>query len=192
MNGLFARIRRSRDRGARYVAAVVSMAYLATGLAPCLAAASAAASEAGVHLDGHSPQAQLRHAAHADEQGHQTREAASAQHHGHGHHAAAPMAHVVDEPVPQRTHCPHCLDGLPSGAALAHDGAPATCSVAAAITDVAAMKTGDTPPAQAVPILAPARFALPPPLGPPLARPAHLVERAPSVALNVRHCVFLI
>jgi hypothetical protein len=192
MNHLLARIRRLRNRGARYVAAAFGVAYLSAALAPCVAAAGTDSSPAGTEILEHSMHVHVPPVGHEGQHGHEAPRVDAVPHHGHDLHGDMQAAHAVEETGPQSSHCPHCPDGLPSGAAMMHDSVHATCSLADALTDLAAVKANDAPEAYVAPIVLPAAFVLPPPLASPLAPPARSAARAPSVALNVRHCVFLI
>ena len=165
-SSVLVRLRRARAGAARYVAALLAVAYLAAGVAPCVAAASLPAAD----------DVAQEHAHHAHEQG------ASAAGSHHGHEAGVPSQHDGNGES-----CPHCLwDG---GAARGH-GDHSTCTALEDLTNVAPQAKA-APPALAPP-LGLAAFTLPPPLAPPLAHPPWRSAQLSSVPLNVRHCVFLI
>jgi hypothetical protein len=104
-------------------------------------------------------------------------------------HAAAPSGHDDASDDGRGAHCPHCLgDG---GVAGTHDDDHASCSALEDLTDVAVSQAKAAPPALG-PLLGPAAFTLPPPLASPVAPVPSCAVRAPLVAINIRHCVFLI
>jgi hypothetical protein len=166
-SSVLARLRRARAGAARYVAALFAVAYLASGVAPCVAAASSPPAVGGAQ----------EHVHHA--------------HHEHGDSAAGPH-HGHDAGVPSRhdsngDSCPHCPLG--GGPARGHDD-HSTCAALDDLTNVASQAKA-APPALA-PSLGPAAFTLPPPLASPLAPPPWRSASPSSVPLNIRHCVFLI
>jgi hypothetical protein len=165
-SSVLVRLRRSRAGAARYVAALFAVAYLAAGVAPCVAAASLPAADGAAQ----------GHAHHA----HEHADSAAGSH--HGHEDGVPSQHDGNG-----ENCPHCpLDG---GAARGH-GDHSTCAALEDLTNVAP-QAKVAPPALAPP-LSPAAFTLPPPLASPPANPPWRSARLSSVPLNVRHCVFLI
>lgn len=88
-----------------------------------------------------------------------------------------------------RGHCPHCLTD--AGALPMQAADHSSCLALEELTNVAAPQAKDAPPSLAPP-LGPAAFTLPPPLASPAAPPSLRAAAIPHVALNVRHCVFLI
>jgi hypothetical protein len=176
---ILARLRRWKTGVGRPVVASFAVAYLAAGVAPCVAASSQAAIDsAGAVLEiaasSHDGNAVQEHGA-----------APAAPHHGHDAHAGGPRAgHDADDDRP-REHCPHHL----GGAAQAHHD-HSSCSVVEDLSNVAASQQKETsqPPVALVPVA----FALLPPLASPAAPPPLRAVEVPPVPLNVRHCVFLI
>jgi hypothetical protein len=168
---MFAILRRRRAGLGTLVLAWFALASASFGAAPCLAMAQSG-----------SPPAQ--HAA--------------APPSATGHHHSPAMAHdhaatqATPDATPQPSNpCVHC----PPSTAMAHDGTTSSHGLCAAADDAADGAKPTVPPValkslHAVPILE----VLPFDHGPRLVLDQHRLLRAPatSIALNLRHCVFLI
>jgi hypothetical protein len=166
---LLARLRRRRQIIARVLLPLATVAWLGCGAAPCLAAVASSASGAGTH--GHSPTQRPQPAEHGA--------AHHAVAHGAGHSTHGAPADSQGAPVDSPTGCPHCAAGN------GHVAAQPDCADPAA---AAAVK----PRLE----LAPQIFALPAVwLPPPRTTRPHPRPPPPAlepIALNLRHCVFLI
>jgi hypothetical protein len=172
---ILAVLRRQRDRLGRLLAVGFAVASFASAGAPCLAMASSS--------HGSSNHAAAQPIAH-----HEHGAQAHSADHGHGGIIVQTAA-----PEPQRAvHCPHCPlpDAIPGHVSPA-DGH----SFCSAYDDVADQTSGGSPPSFVKHVLLIAAFEIPPPLGlhPPRSRTTRELARArTSIALNLRHCVFLI
>jgi hypothetical protein len=165
---MLAAIRRRRDSLGRVVVALFAAASFALGGAPCLAMAGSSAG-----ATGEAAAAQGSHHAGAHEHSAQHDHAGSAEHGGLGN------------PAPAR--CPHCP---PAGPMPGHVSSSAH-SFCSAVDDV----SDQTPPVPAKHVPPVATFETPRPLSfhspPPLFARSSVPLRS-TVALNVRHCVYLI
>jgi hypothetical protein len=174
-------LRRWRAGAARHVVGAFVVAYLAAGIAPCVAAAGRAPVDAAAAVRNAEVVLHEGSGSHGGFDLHA--------HPGHETDAAALSGHDQASDDGRSAHCPHCLGD--AGAVRAHDDDHASCSALEDLTDVAVSQTKAAPPALA-PLLGPAAVTLPPPLASPVAPVPSRAVRAPLVAINIRHCVFLI
>lgn len=190
---ILANLRRRSVRLGRAMLALFVAASITASASPCLAMGSAAqaADEAQTALAAHV--AHASHAAHDHTTAHGalfSHAHAATDHVASDGSAAHPAAHDSGS-VHSHGHCPHCpASAAASGEAAA--GAHAFCSASDGLSDSG---QSSAPRLLLDHLALLAHFELPPA---PLLRPAsaaisHAVRPAyASVALNLRHCVFLI
>jgi hypothetical protein len=169
-NNIFAALRRRRESLGRFVAALFALASLTIAGAPCFAM-TAQAAQTQVEVAAHSSH-ELHSHQHADDRGdsHSMEHQASSEH--------------VPEP------CPHC----PLGAAPGHSGSD-DHSFCSAFDEPSNQTSATWQPPAAKYVLLIATFESPPPLT--IQRrstrpPPELARWQSPIALNLRHCVFLI
>jgi hypothetical protein len=172
---LLAWLRRQREGLGRVVVVSFAAASFALTSAPCFAMA-AASTDAAVA----APATVSHHPAGHESSGHHAHDAAA---------PAAPAAHGGTD-APGSVHCPHCpAAGVMPG--HTSSSAHSACSAAVDVAD----QTSSSPPAFAKHVPLVATFETPLPLA--LRPPAAQLTKTPAphrsaVALNVRHCVYLI
>jgi hypothetical protein len=174
---ILAALRKQRDSVGRCVVVLFAFASLALSGGPCLPMATAstappAAEEALAHGLHH-----LSASDHSIEPDHAV---------AHGHAAASPAKAQHSAPA----HCPHC----PLTAAMAGHAPSSAHSFCSAVDGVADQTAASSLPTFAKVVLAGATFEIPLPSSwrPPPIRFIPAVSPPTTVALNVRHCVFLI
>jgi len=166
---ILGRLRRRRATWGRSLLALFAFASFSAGAAPCFAMAASTA-----------PLVQQHHAARP----------AGAPSHTHSHAAAhdhgAPLAEAAHAPSP----CPHCplTVALAGSTPSAHSFCSAADEVADGGNSVTTLPAFKHVPLAAVVEILPAAQNLSP--SSPRQPPREVA--APSVALNLRHCVFLI
>jgi hypothetical protein len=169
---LLAMIRRRRASLGRLVLASFAVASITIGALPCFAM--------GVATKG----APVAHhgAAHSD---------SASGNHEHSHPATHPGATPLAGSPHSPSHCPHC----PQSASMPGHASGNSHSLCAAVDDTSDRTQSSTLPLHLKHLLlAPLLELAPPSLHPPPGIPASrmLVPPCSSVALNLRHCVFLI
>jgi hypothetical protein len=169
---ILVRLRRQRGRLGRFVLATLALASFTIAGAPCFAMAAPAPV---AHVD---PSAHAE--AHGDRQGHE---------HAVGHGNGALGAHEQSEhPFPK--HCPHC----PPTAAMSQHAPASEHAFCAAVDDVSD-QSSTSPSKFAKSVVLVAAFGTLAPLAfhpPPRPRLREGARARTRVALNLRHCVFLI
>jgi hypothetical protein len=173
-------IRKRRARLGGFVLAFFALASVATSAAPCFAMAVAHADSPAEHAVAHSGSLPAA--------GHDSLHAAG---HDQSHLAAHDGFTPPDGSSDPRNHCPHC-PLAPSMPGHGPDATHSFCSVVDDASDVA-QPSGSYLVPKYVPLTP--IFELPPPslLRPPGIRASRvLAPTISSIALNLRHCVFLI
>jgi hypothetical protein len=169
---ILAALRRHRERLGRFVVASFAVASFTMAGAPCFAMANA-----GADAVDHAP---------AQTQGHA--------HHGHAMDqgdVGAAVGHSGDSEQPRPAHCPHCL----SPSAMPSHGSSADHTSCSAVDEPAGQTSLSSPPVLAKHVVPLAAFEAPPPLifrPPPRSSPRSIGSQGFGIALNLRHCVFLI
>jgi hypothetical protein len=179
-SNIFDVIRRRGTLVGRFVLAFFAFVSLTAGAAPCV----------GMALEAESAVPEE----HPERQHEQQHEQDHEQHHGahvagHHEHSGAHSTSIAER-AQSPHHCPHCPQPSSGHAAT---GMHAFCAAANDVSDVAQPGALKIPPLKHV--LATPLLELPPPSlqrpsGAPVAMPP--VKPGESIALNVRHCVFLI
>ena len=186
MNGrgkILERLRRWARGSGRSVLGLAAVAYVAAGIAPCVAAASSATDAVNVAREQTAR-------VHAHSAVHERGSAAAGVPSSHHDHGGGLDAGAASSDSGGR-HCPHCPVG--GGAVgIVHDDGHSSCAALEDVAQGAAPQAKETLQTAAL-LLGPVTFAWPPPLASPLTtpRPSHSMRSA-SVPLNVWHCVYLI
>jgi hypothetical protein len=172
-NNILAALRRRRKSLGRFVASLFALASLTIASAPCFAM-TAQAADAQVDVAEHS--SHESHEMHSHQQGD----------HGNASHSIEHQA--ASERVPKP--CPHC----PLGTAQSHSGS-GDHSFCSAFDEPSDQTSVTWQPPAAKYVLLVATFESPPPLT--IQRrstrpPPGLAHWQSPIALNLRHCVFLI